>query len=167
MTDEIDPRIYRIVWKRLGNRSTRQIADETGLTPEQVFALKREMIEGVDDLTILQKKHKLLVELEEISQDARDAADNASDEFRAGLYNSSIAAMKTMLTELTRFEKQDQAKVDSLNSLRVRELMALMREVVDTSVLEIAEKHNLDADDLFPIFNLNFVKAAQKRDELE
>lgn len=166
MTDEIDPRIYRIVWKRLGNRSTRQIAEETGLTPEQVFALKREMVEGVDDLTILQKKHKLLVELEEIAQDARDAADSASDEFRAGLYNSSIAAMKTMLTELTRFEKQDQAKVDSLNALRVRELFSLMQEVVETSVEQISESYGLDRDDLFAVFNGNLQKAAQKRDEL-
>ena len=40
MTDmEIDPRLERLVWKSLGLKTVRQIAEETGLTPDAIFAI--------------------------------------------------------------------------------------------------------------------------------
>ncbi|USH44477.1 DNA binding protein [Microbacterium phage Cassita] len=166
MTDEIDPRIERIIWRGLGLKTIRQLSEETGLPPEKIHAIKRELFESVDVLTTQQKKHRLMVVLEEIAQATQEDYDNAPYEFKAGLANSAIASMKTMMTELNRTSKDDQAAIDSLNALRVRELFSLMQEVVETSVEQISESYGLDRDDLFAVFNGNLQKAAQKRDEL-
>lgn len=167
MTDmEIDPRVERLVWKSLGLKTVRQIAEETGLQPEQIFAIKRDLFESVDSLTVEQKKQKLIVMLEEIAHDTKEDYDKAPFEFKSGLMNSSISAMKTIMVELNRTSKEDQGRIDSLNSLRVKELFSLLREVVDTSVVEVAGEHGLDEEELFEVFNRNLAKAAKKRDEL-
>lgn len=167
MTDmEIDPRLERIVWKSLGMKSVRQIAEETGLAPDAIFAIKRELYESVDVLSVEQKKQKFIVMLEEIAHDTKEDYDNAPYEFKSGLMNSSIAAMKTIMVELNRTSKEDQGRVDSLNSLRVKELFSLLREVVDASVVEVVETYGLDEEDVFEVFNRNLAKAAKKRDEL-
>ena len=101
MTDmEIDPRLERLVWKSLGLKTVRQIAEETGLTPDAIFAIKRELYESVDVLSVEQKKQKFIVMLEEIAHDTKEDYDNAPYEFKSGLMNSSIAAMKTIMVEL-------------------------------------------------------------------
>lgn len=167
MTDiEIDPRIERIIWKGLGVKSVRRLADETGLDPDEIYAIKRDLYESVDELTVQQKKHKLLVTLEEIAHATQEDYDAAPYEFKAGLANSAITAMKAMMVELNRVSKEDQGAIEQLNALRVRELFALMREVVEVSVEQVSEAYDLDRDELFDIFNGNLAKAAKKRDEL-
>lgn len=167
MTDiEIDPRIYRVLWKGLGVKTVRELATETGLEPDQIYAIKRDLYESVDELTVQQKKHKLLVTLEEIAQATQEDYDAAPYEFKAGLANSAIAAMKTIMVELNRVSKQDQEAVDTLNALRVRELFSLMQEVVEVSVRDVAAQHGLDEEELFDVFNGNLAKAAKKREEL-
>lgn len=167
MTDmEIDPRLEKIVWRSLGLRSVRQISEETGLAPEQIFAIKREMLDSVDVLTVQEKRTKILVAMEQLAQDALDRADGASDEFAAGMLNAARGAMKDMLTEFNRASKQDQAAVDSLNALRVKELVSLVQEVVDISVIDVVKRYDLDKQEVFDIFNSNLAKAAQKRDEI-
>lgn len=167
MTDmEIDPRLERLVWKSLGLKTVRQIAEETGLTPDAIFAIKRELYESVDVLSVEQKKQKFIVMLEEIAHDTKEDYDNAPYEFKSGLMNSSIAAMKTIMVELNRTSKEDQGRIDSLNSLRVKELFSLLREVVDASVVEVVGTYDLDEEDVFEVFNRNLAKAAKKRDEL-
>lgn len=168
MTDEIeiDPRIERIIWRGLGLKSIRQLSEETGLPPDKIHAMKRELFDSVDVLTTQQKKHRLMVVLEEIAQATQSDYDSAPYEFKAGLANSAIASMKTMLTELNRVSKDDQAAIETLNALRVRELFALMQEVVEVSVREVASQHDLDEDELFDVFNGNLAKAAKRREEL-
>lgn len=167
-TDEtaIDPRIERIIWKGLGLKTVRQLADDTGLQPDQIYAIKRDLYESVDELTVQQKKHKLLVTLEEIAQATQEDYDAAPYEFKAGLANSAIAAMKTIMVELNRVSKEDQGAIEQLNALRVKELFALIKEVVETSVEQVSDAYDLDRDQIFEIFNGNLAKAAKKRDEL-
>lgn len=163
---EIDPRIERVIWKGLGLKTVRQLADDTGLQPDQIYALKRELYESVDVLTTQQKKHKLLVTLEEIAHTTQEDYDAAPYEFKAGLANSAIAAMKTIMVELNRVSKEDQGAIEQLNALRVKELFALIKEVVEVSVEQVSDAYDLDRDELFEIFNGNLAKAAKKRDEL-
>lgn len=170
MTDlaeyEIDPRLISQVWQGLGLKPLKQIADETGLSRDQIIRLREEMLSSVDDLTIQQKRQKLIMSLEEMAQEARAAFDNADYEFKAGLINASVGAIAKVLAELNRMEKADTSKVDSLNAMRVRELVALVREAVDTSVPQIAAQYGIDEEDLFDVFNENLQLAAQRRDSL-
>jgi predicted transcriptional regulator len=168
MSDEIEvpdnDRIDAIIWRYSDVKSTKEIAKLTGLTPAQVHQRKREMYETTDELSIQMERQRLITELRGMSRDARDRAEKASDEFYAGTLNAAVGAIKAMLVELARMEKQDSSKVDALNQLRVKELVNLIQEVVDVSVNEISEKHGIDADEMFKVFNRRMVEAAQKRD---
>lgn len=157
-------RIERIVWAGLGVKSARQISEEAGIPPDEVLRIKRELLDSVDVLTIAEKRLKLIVDLQDISRKVQDDYDKSPMEFKAGLMNSSIGAMKVVLVELARMEKADQSKVESLNMLRVRELLLLMKETIEAGVTEIASTHGLDEDGLFEVFNAKLQAAASKRD---
>lgn len=163
MTDtEIDPRLTRIVWKNLGLKSVRQISEETGLAPEQIFAIKREMLDSVDVLTVQEKRTKILVAMEQLAQDALDRADGASDEFAAGMLNAARGAMKDMLTEFNRASKADQSAIEQLNQLRVNELIRLIDITVAKTLSEIATTYSLEEDALHDIFQTHLRPAAQE-----
>lgn len=157
-------RVDELIWKHIGLKSVREIASLTGLKPEEVLRRKNELLDGVDVLSIQQKRQRLLIELDGMARDARERASGASDEFFSGAINASTGAIKTMLGELARQEKADTSKVETLNQKRVSELVSLMREVVDISVVEIAAKHELDEEDLYEVFNRRMIEAAEKRD---
>lgn len=163
MTDvEIDPRIERIVWRALGVKSVRQIAEETGLTPEQIFVIKREMLDAVDVLTVQEKRTKILVAMEQLAQDALERAENASDEFSAGHFNAARGAMKDMLTEFNRTQKGEQEAIDRLNDMRVRELLRLIDLTVARTLADIASTYDLDEDTLHGIFQSYLKPAAEE-----
>jgi len=161
-----DERIDRILWASAGIKSAREVAKELGMKPEEVLRRRKELIEGVDDLTIQQTRQKLLIDLKDIARRTQEDYDEAPFEFKAGLMNSSIAAMKAVLVELNRADDKDQEKVDHLNALRVRELVNLIREVVEISVDELVEKYDLERDEVYAIFDANMQKAARMRDAL-
>lgn len=166
-TEEIDPRLEKIVWRSLGVKSVRQIAEETGLNPEQIFAVKREMLDAVDVLSIQEKRTKILVALEQLAQDALDRAKDSSDEFSAGHYNAARGAMKDMLTEFNRVSKQDQGAIEQLNQLRVRELLRLVDSTVARTLEEIASRYDLDEADLQAIFQSHLKPAASELESNE
>lgn len=159
---EIDERIERIVWKNLGLKSARQIADEAGVSPETVLRVKKSLLDGVDSLTLQEKRARFMAELQELSQEARERASRMSDEFFAGAVNSSVSAMKALLVELARMEKADNSKVEALNELRVRELLRLMTAVVESGVREVSEEFDLDESRVMDIFNARLVIEAQE-----
>jgi hypothetical protein len=169
MSDEVEitERLDRLIWRSIGKKSVRQIAAETGLSIEQVAQRKIELVDFVDEISIQQMRAKLIADLGDISEKTQKDYDSAPFEFKAGLMNSAIAAMKAIQAELSRLSKADQGRIDALNELRVRELVNLIREVVDISVSEAAERFDISEDDLFVIFNTNLAKAAQKRDMIE
>lgn len=164
MTDEleIDPRIRKIIWRGLGKKTIREMAEETGLSPDQVFSLKRDMLSAVDVLTVQEKRHKLLVDLEDIADKVREDYDAAPFEFKAGMMNSGISAMKAVLTELNRAEKGEQEAIDRLNALRVKELLRLIDVSVNRTLADIAERYDLEANDLHDIFQSHLRPAAEE-----
>lgn len=149
---ELSPRIEKLVWKRLGNTPVRKIAEETGLTREQVIAIREELLDSVDELTINQKRQKFLVELEGISQDARSAAESAEGRDKGPLYSAAVSAIKTVMAELVRMEKSSSQAIDSLNALRIRELLRLVDTTVRRTLEDVAEEYGLETPDLMSIF---------------
>lgn len=166
MTDveefEIDPRLERIVWRGLGKKSVRQMAEETGLEPEQIFAIKRDLLSAVDVLTVQEKRNKLLIELEDLADEARDRAKGTIDEFYSGMMNSSVAAMKTILVELNRTAKGEQEAIDRLNDLRIRELIRLIELSVSKTFAVLADRHGLDEGEMFDVFHSYLKPAAEE-----
>lgn len=162
--NELDPRIQRTIWRGLGIKSARQMADETGLDAEQIVLIKKELIDNVDILTINQRRQKMMVNLEQYANEAHDAATNAPAEFKAGLMNTAVAAMKELVRQLALLQAESSAEVQSLNQLRIRELMRLVDEAVLLSVKELAIEHGLDEDAMMQVFAENLRKAAERRE---
>lgn len=163
--DAPDGRIENYIYRHIGKKSAREMATDLGVQPDEILRVKREMVDSVDELTMQVQKTKLLRSLQQIADDAQKAADEVDDERnKAGLYNSSIAAMKALFTELNRLSKSDQEKIDQLNELRKREIVNLYIATVDTSVNQIAEEFDIDATRLFEILNANLEKAAAEMD---
>lgn len=159
---EIDPRIQRIVWRGLGNKSVREMSEETGLSPEEIFAVKRELLGAVDVLTVQEKRQKILIDMEKLAQDALERAEDSSDEFFAGMMNAARGAMKDMLTALNQTAKGEQEAIERLNDLRVRELLSLIDRTVAYTLTEIAKTYDLDENDLHDIFQKHLKPAAQE-----
>lgn len=157
-------RIERLVWAGLGVKTARQIAEEIGIKPDEVLRIKRELLDSIDVLTIAEKRAKLVVDLQAIAAKTQEDYDSSPYEFKAGLVNSSVSAMKVVLVELNRLERADQSKVDALNMLRVRELLEIMRETIETAVPQIAKEYGLDEEELFSVFNGKLQEAATKRE---
>lgn len=166
MTDiEIDERIDRLIWRSIGRRSLRQVAEETGVPLDQLAFRRTELLDSIDDLTIQQKRAKLLVDLQEIADKARDDYDDEPDKDKGSkLLTVAVGSIKTVLGEMRQMEKADTSKVEALNMLRIRELVSLIQEAVDTSVPEIASEYGIEQSALFDIFNKNLGKAALKRE---
>lgn len=168
MSEELElidqDRIDKAIWKSIGIKSVRQIADETGLKPEEVLRRKNELLDEVDVLSIQQKRQRLLIELDGMARDARKRAEGVIDEYAAGLWNAATSAVKTMLTELARMERQDSGKIEALNSLRVKELLSIVEEAVVTSVKTISNTFETPEEEMMEIFQENLIRAAQDRD---
>lgn len=163
---EMDERTERILWRSLGRKSARQVSEETGIPPEAVLRWKQEVMSGIDEITINHRRMKLIVDLQDVSDKARDLADSAVQDFQAGLLSTSVSAMKTLLAELARLEKSDTSKIEALNQLRVQELLSLMAAVVESGAQEISEIHGIDEEELLGVFNRKLVEEAGKRDQL-
>ncbi len=166
-TDELDERSRQIIWRSVGTRSAVQIAKELGVTPEVVLRERQRMREEIDVLTIEERQFKLLIELENTINLAREKLDNVAEERNmSGLINSVVNGIKTMSAELRKLEAKNSAAVESLNKKRVQELLDLVRETVDITVPQIASEYGIDEDTLFDRFNGNLLEAAKRREQV-
>lgn len=163
--DDVDDRIRKIVWRGLGTKSVRQMSEETGLTPEQIFAVKRDLLSAVDVLTVQQKRQKILIMLEDMAHEALERAGRSTDEFSAGHYNAARGAMKDALTELNRLGKGEQEAVTKLNQMRINELLRLIDVTVARTLEEISKTYGLDQSELLGIFQGHLKPVAQELEE--
>lgn len=162
---EVDQdRIDRVIWRGIGVKSVRQIAEEAGIKPEEVLRRKGELLDEIDVLSVAEKRIRIMAELDGMARDARERAARVSDEFAAGLLNSSVAAMKTVLGELTRMEKADNGKVEALNQLRIKELLRLIDATVARSVAEISVSYDIPQEDLMAVFQGYLTATAREVD---
>lgn len=161
---EDSDRVRDLVWRHMGVKSARELSELTGIPPEGVLRVKRELLEEVDVLSIQEKRQRIMVELDGMARDARDRAQGMSDEFYASGIQASVAALRLVLGELKTMEKQDNSKIEALNQKRIQELVNLVNETVVTGVSEIATTYGLDEEDILGVFNSKLVEAAKGRE---
>lgn len=158
---DVDENTRRVVWSGLGRKSVRELSEETGLAPEQVHAVRRALFEEIDVLTVDEQITKALVSMQELADHALEKSKTIQEERNlAGLLNASVNAQEKILKQLRAMRKEDTSKVDALNALRVRELLALMDRVVQSGVKELAEEHGLDEADTLQVFTNRLVSEA-------
>lgn len=161
---EITPRIERIIWRGAGNKSARQMAEETGLDPEDILRIKEQMLSEVDILTIQQRRQKTLINLEQISNEAWEDAKSVPVEFKAGMYNSAIAAQKELVRQLKDLQAEETGAVEKLNEMRVRELIKIVEESAVLTFRELAIRYELDEEEMTGIFRKNMLDVAARRE---
>lgn len=163
--DTTDARIESYIYKHIGKKSAREMATDLGVNPEEIIRIKNEILNSVDVLTLQVQRAKLMRSMQEIADDAKSAAEDVSDERnKAGLYNSSIAAIKELNRQLSAMSKTDTEQITKLNDLRKREIVAMYISTVDVSVKEVADQYDISEDALFDIFNKNLEAAAAEMD---
>lgn len=151
---EIDSRIEKLIWRSIGRKSVRKMAEETGLPVEIVARIRTELLDGVDELTIDQKRTKLLVDLQDIADTARSDYDSADDtDSGSKLLTVAVGAIKTVLGEMRQIEKSSSGAIDALNQMRIRELMRLIDLTVAKSFSRISERYGIAESELFEVFN--------------
>lgn len=169
MSDEVaipDPnRVTKYIWRNIGKKSAREMAEELGVGPEEILRAKRELLDEIDPLTIQVQKAKLLNKLQEMADDAHERSQNVADERNySGMVNAAAGAIDKLLKELNRSAAQDAAAVEALNKLRVRELLHLIDVTVDRTLRDIAKTHDLDYDELQDVFSTHLRPVAEAMD---
>jgi DNA-binding Lrp family transcriptional regulator len=161
--NEEQARIDKYIWRYTGLKSIRQISEELGIAPDAVMRRRQELRDEIDVLSVQESQHKVLTELQEVAQILRDKLDNVSDERNfAGIANSFVSAMKTVNAELKAMEKRNTDAVDSLNRLRVQELLRLIDLTVAKTLTQIADENDLDESALLAIFQSHLKPAAEE-----
>ena len=169
MSDEVEEldteRADRLIMKHVGVKPVSYIAKLTGMKPEEVLRRKAQLLEEIDVLSVQQKRQKLLINLEEIAQDAMEKSKTINSEFFAGTLNAAVSAQKVILQEMARIEKNASGEVERLNSLRLKEILRLIDATVVSSVREIAAKHDLDESEMMAVFQEKLTEEARELDE--
>lgn len=161
-----DDAISRYVWKRIGKESARDMAKALGVSPDEILRVKRDLAESVDALTVDVQRAKLLRSLQELADDAHERAQNVADERNyAGIVNAAAGAIDKLLKELRRTGVENSDAVNSLNQLRINELLHLIDVTVARTLEDIAIEHDLDESELLGIFQRHLKPAAEELDK--
>ena len=147
-------RIREILWKSAGRKSVREIAEETGLTPEEVLVQKREMFEELDVLTVEQERMKIMVAMRQIADEALKKLQDGVESERnfAGIVNAAVNTQEKLMRSLNTLGSEQAGAVDALNELRVREILRLMDRVVAAGAKELSADHGLDENEVLEVF---------------
>jgi len=160
-----DPRHVRTIWRGMTSKGARELAEETGLTVEEVIRIRNEQLESVDALTIDQRRTKLLIDLQELSDRARMLAETTSDSrSQAPLLSASVSAIKTTLQQLDKMEQRAAgSEIQSINMLRQREIVQVFSDAFE-AFLPWLTAQGIDADEATDEFMGMLSTAAMEMD---
>lgn len=174
-TDLVKPEdnehVRSIVWKHLGSKNAREVAELAGVTPDVVMRIKKDLLDTTDSLTVQQHQTRILKLVDETATQAiewaHDIANSGNPDRERSLgpvLTSANQFLKLATQMLKETEAKNSAQVEALNELRRKELVELMRTTVDRSVEQISAQFDIDAEALFEIFNKQFLIAAEEMD---
>lgn len=165
MADEVEKneRVDRLIWKNVGVKPIRQIAEELGLPVEKVMQRRRELSEEVDVLTLDEEMHKVLSDWKDVAGIVREKINNVSDERNfSGIINSFNSLNKNIATEIGKLQSRNSGAIEALNQLRVRELLRLIDLTVAKTLKQIADENDLDETNLLAIFQSHLRPAVEE-----
>ena len=109
----------------------------------------------------------LIAKLQEISNEALKKSKAVLDERNyAPILTAANGAIKTVLNEMRNAEKADRSAIDTLNSLRLKELLRLIDVVVTRFIETVSKEHDLDSEPLYELVQDLLMEAASEM-ELE
>lgn len=163
----IDPdKVDDYIMKWVGKKPISDIAKSVGMEPNACLRRKAELLDAVDVLTIQQKRQQAIMKVSEMAEEAHEKAKTIASEFYAGTINAAVGAMKVILGELNRMEKDSSGLVETLNQMRLLEIKRYINDVIMITVRQASNTFpGIDEDKLLDMFQENLVVAAQGIDE--
>lgn len=168
---EDDERVRSIVWKHLGSKNAREVAELAGVTPDVVMRIKKDLLDTTDSLTVQQHQTRILKLVDETATQAiewaHDIANSGNPDRERSLgpiLTSANQFLKLATQMLKETEAKNAAQVEALNQLRIRELydtVVLMMEFVTS---DLVEDFGLDRETVGKLFEAALGKAAEKLD---
>ena len=147
-----------------GIKTPNDIADMTGLTPEDVVRRTQEILDRVT-LTNAQRRAKLIFQLDEITAEMSSRYKTAKDEDLARLGNTAAGAIGRILGELRALEKDARENELEQEQAMGRILASMVDKAMQRAIGELKARHpEIETDNLGKIVESHLVEIALEMD---
>lgn len=128
-----DSAVDRYIASNLGRLTPRELAEQTGFTEAEVVQKANEYYDSLV-ITAHQKRAKLLMQLEDVANEAIERGKNSNSRDSSGNLNSATAAIKALNKEIDDAAKREVASQDEAYS---RILVRIVEKSFDRSLGEL------------------------------
>lgn len=147
-----------------GIKSANDIADMTGLEPEDVVRRTSEILDTVS-LTFPQRRAKAIFQLDEINAEMASRYKSADDENLARLGNTAAGAIGRVLGELRAIEKDAKEHEDEQKEAMGRILANLVDKAMQRAIGELKQRHpEIETESLAKVVETHLVEIAAEMD---
>lgn len=128
------------------------IADATGLTPEQAANRLSELYSEKGALTDLYRERQLLEDVYSIYEEIKKRAENASERNQAGLYNALRQMIALMFDRLEKARNQNKADINTISELHARVMIDAVSLTFEKALFELQKRYpEIERDELTEI----------------
>jgi hypothetical protein len=147
-----------------GVKSANDIAEETGLEPEEVLRRTQELLDRVT-LTFPQRRAKAIFQLDEITAEMAGRYKRADDENLARLGNTAAGAIGRVLGELRALEKDAKEHEEEQAAAMGRVLATLVDRAMNRAIGELKQRHpEIETGVLSEIVESHLIEIAAEMD---
>lgn len=147
-----------------GVRSANDLAEETGLLPEEVVRRTQELLDRVV-LTFPQRRAKAIFQLDEVVAEMASRYKGASDEDLSKLGSTAAGAVGRVLRELRDMEKDARQYEGEQQAVMERALATLVDRAMNRVIGELKVRHpEIEESVLTGLVQTNLVEVAREMD---
>jgi len=163
--NEIDERTRAQVIRFLGTKTIRQIAERLSISPETVLAVKQDIVDSMDALTVEEHVAKAFVDLQNVTALAMAEFQSTDDaRSKAPLLATAVGATKTTMQMLEKWEAKNKVQVDTLNRKRQTELTTALNRMSELTSTELDDGLPHTKDEILQSMLNNLMTAAVEMD---
>lgn len=132
--------------------SIADIAEVTGLTPEQAANRLSELYTEKGALTDLYRERQLLEDVYSIYEDIKERAQNASERNQAGLYNALRQMIALMFDRLEKARNANKRDINTVSELHARIMIEAVSLAFEKALFELQKRYpEIERDELTEI----------------
>lgn len=147
-----------------GIKSPNDIAELTGLSPEEVAQKTQQILDRVT-LTFPQRRAKAIFQLDEINAEMAGRYKNAANEDLARLGNTAAGAIGRVLGELRAIEKDAKEHEEEQQQAMGRILATLVDRAMNRAIGELKQRHpEIETDHLGEVLEAHLIEIAAEMD---
>lgn len=148
-----------------GVKSPNEIAEMTGIAPEDVARRTAEILNSIDFLSIQQKRAKTMIVLEEIVAEVLGRIPDATDRNASGMLNSLRGTASTLLKELERMEIAEREDQQAQLGAYTRRFVEIVQRSYDRAIGELSAKYpEAGTEDITNIVNERILEVSREYD---